>query len=86
VCIVKDMMGVAQNNKLEFKATLTSPILRRRSTCRASSCKASLMKDDMKIKVPNGTPTTLIPLDGVVNWDRVLKFSGRLEGDHTTHF
>ncbi len=44
------------------------------------------MKDDMKIKVPNGTPTTLIPLDGVVNWDRVLKFSGRLEGDHTTHF
>ncbi len=63
-----------------LKATLTSPILKRRSTCQASSCKASLMKDDVKVKVPNGTPKTLIPLDGV------LKSSGRLKGDHTTHF
>jgi hypothetical protein len=86
VCIIKDMMGVARNNNLEFKATLTSPIFRRRSTCRAFFCKASLMEDDVKIKVPNGTPKTLIPLDGVVNWDGVLKSSGRLEGDHTTHF
>jgi hypothetical protein len=44
------------------------------------------MKDDVKIKVPNGTPKTLIPLDGVVNWDGVLKFGGRLKGDHVTHF
>ncbi len=40
----------------------------------------------MKIKVPNGTPKTLIPSNGVVNWDRVLKFSDKLESDHATHF
>ncbi len=40
----------------------------------------------MKIKVPNGTPKTLIPSDDVVNWDRVLKFGSRAEGDHATHF
>jgi hypothetical protein len=44
------------------------------------------MKDDVKIKVPNGTPKTLILLDGVVNWDGVLKFGGRLDSDHATHF
>jgi hypothetical protein len=27
------------------------------------------MKDDVKIKMPNGTPKTLILLDGLVNWD-----------------
>ncbi len=57
----------------------------KRSTCRASSRMASLMKDDVKIKVPNRTPRTLIPLDEVVNWDGVLKSSGKLEGDHVTH-
>jgi hypothetical protein len=30
------------------KVTLTSPILRKMSTCRVSSNKASLMKDDVK--------------------------------------
>jgi len=44
------------------------------------------MKDDVKIKVTNGTPKTLILLDGVVNWDGVLKFGGRLDNDHATHF
>jgi hypothetical protein len=44
------------------------------------------MKDDDKVKMPNGAPKILIPLDGVVNWDGVLKFGGRLEGDHATHF
>ncbi len=38
------------------------------------------MKDDVKVKVPNGTPKTLIPLDGV------LKSGGRPEGDHAMHF
>jgi hypothetical protein len=28
---------------------------------------AYLMKDDMNDEVPNGTPKTLIPFDGVVN-------------------
>ncbi len=44
------------------------------------------MKDDVKIKVPNRTPRTLIPLDWVVNQDGVLKSNGKLEGDHVTHF
>jgi len=44
------------------------------------------MKDDVKVKMPNGTPKTLILSDGVVNWDEVLKFGGRPEGDHATHF
>jgi hypothetical protein len=44
------------------------------------------MKDDVKVKVPNKTPKILILSDGVVNWDGVLKSSGRLEGDHATHF
>jgi hypothetical protein len=37
------------------------------------------MKDDMKVKVPNGTPKTLIPSNGVVNWDGVLKSGGKPE-------
>ncbi len=40
----------------------------------------------MKIIVPNGTPKTLIPLVGVVNWDGALKSGVKLEGDHATHF
>ncbi len=34
-------------------------------------------KDDVKVIVPNETPMTLILLDGVANWDGVLKSSGR---------
>jgi hypothetical protein len=43
------------------------------------------MKEDVNDEVLNGTPKTLIPFDGVVNWDGVLKLNGRLEGDHVTH-
>jgi hypothetical protein len=43
------------------------------------------MKDDLKVKLSNETPKTLIPSDGVVNWDGVLKFDGRPEGDHVMH-
>ncbi len=68
------------------KVPWTATILKKRSTCWASIYKASLMKDDMKVKVPNKTPITLIPLDGVGNWDGVLKFSGRPKGDHAMHF
>jgi hypothetical protein len=45
-----------------------------------------LMKDDANDGVPNGTPKTLIPSNGVVNWDGVLKSSGRPKGDHAMHF
>jgi len=47
---------------------------------------ASLMKNNVNDKVPNGTPKTLIPFDGVVNWDRVLKSSNKPKGDHVTNF
>jgi len=38
------------------------------------------MKDDVKVKVPNVTPKTLIFSNGVVNWDGVLKFGGKPKG------
>jgi hypothetical protein len=38
-----------------------------------------MMKDD-------GTPRILILLNGVVDWDGVFKYGGRLEGDHAIHF
>jgi len=44
------------------------------------------MKDDVNDEVPNGTPKILIPCNGVVNWDGVLKLSGKQKGDHATHF
>jgi len=68
------------------KVVGTLPILRRRSTCRTSSNKTSLMKNDVKDEVPNGTPKTLIPSNGVLNRDGVSKLSYRLEGDHVTHY
>jgi hypothetical protein len=43
------------------------------------------MKDDVKVKVPNETPKTLIFSNGVVNRDGMLKFGGRLEGGDVTH-
>jgi hypothetical protein len=47
---------------------------------------ASLMKDDVNDEVSNGTPKTLIPINGMVNWDRVLKSNDKPKGDHATHF
>jgi hypothetical protein len=44
------------------------------------------MKDDVKIKMPNGTPKIFIPLNGLVNWNGVLKFGGKPKGAHVTHF
>jgi hypothetical protein len=45
-----------------------------------------LIKDDVSDEVPNGILKILIPSNGMVNWDGVLKSGGRLEGDHATHF
>jgi hypothetical protein len=42
------------------------------------------MKDNVNDKVPNETFKILIPFDGMVNWDGVLKSNDRLEGDHAT--
>jgi hypothetical protein len=44
------------------------------------------MKDDVNDDIFNGTPQTLIPFDGVLNWDGVSKLGDRLERDHVTHF
>jgi hypothetical protein len=67
------------------KATWTSPILRKRSTCRTSFCKVFFMKYDVKVMMFNRTFMTLILSNGVVNWDGVLKSNGRLECDHVMH-
>jgi len=47
---------------------------------------AFFMKDNVNDEVPNGTPKTQIPFDGVVNWDWVLKLSDKPKGDHVTKF
>jgi hypothetical protein len=39
------------------------------------------MKNDVNDEVPIGTPKILISFE-----DGVLKWSGRLQGDHVTHF
>jgi len=46
------------------KVNWTSPILRRRVTCWRSCSRASLMRNDVKVEMPNGTPNTLIPSMG----------------------
>jgi len=40
---------------------------------------------DVKAKVFIETPKILIPSNGLVNWDGVLKFGGKLKGGHVTH-
>jgi hypothetical protein len=40
----------------------------------------------VKVKVANRTPKTLIFLDGVVNYNGVLKSGGKLKGDYVMHF
>ncbi len=40
------------------------------------------MKDDVNDEMPNGTLKTLIPFDGVLNWDGVSKLGDRLEVGH----
>jgi hypothetical protein len=49
------------------KVALTSPNLKKRSTCQTSFNNASLMKDDVNDEVPNGTPNILIHFDKVLN-------------------
>ncbi len=39
----------------------------------------------MNDEVPNGNLKALIPFNGVVNWDGLLKLSGRPYNDHVTH-
>ncbi len=46
----------------------------------------SLIKDDLNDEVPNGTPKTLIPSNGVLNWDGVSNLGDNTKGAHVTHF
>jgi hypothetical protein len=43
------------------------------------------MKDDVKDEVPNGTPKTLIPSNGVLNKDGVSKLGNKPKRDHVAH-
>jgi hypothetical protein len=43
-------------------------------------------QDDVKDEIPNGTPKTLIPYDGVLNKDGVSKLGSKPKGDHVAHF
>ncbi len=65
--------------------TWISSIQKKRSKCRTFFNKAFFMKDDMKVEVSNGTSKTIIPSNGVVNWDGVLKFGNMPKGDHVMH-
>ncbi len=40
----------------------------------------------MNDELSNGTPKMLIPSNGVLNWDKVLKSSDMAKGDHATQF
>ncbi len=40
----------------------------------------------MKVMVFSRTPKTLIPLNGVVNWDGMYKSDDKPKGGHVTHF
>jgi hypothetical protein len=68
------------------KATWTSPILGKWFTCWTSFINTFLMRDNAKVKVFTGILEILIPSNGLVNWDGVLKSGGRPKGDHATHF
>jgi hypothetical protein len=49
------------------KATWTSPILVKRSTCWTSFNMAFFIKDDVNDEIPNGTPKNYNPSNGMVN-------------------
>jgi hypothetical protein len=57
------------------KVILTSSIIGKRLICQTSFTMAFLMKDDVNGKMFNATPKTLIPFNGVLNWDGVSKLS-----------
>ncbi len=44
------------------------------------------MKDVLNDEVPNGTPKTLIPSNGVLNWDGMSKLGDKPKEDHVTNF
>ncbi len=44
------------------------------------------MNDDVNDEVPNGAPKILIPSNGIINWDGVLKSSNKPKGDRVTNF
>jgi hypothetical protein len=40
----------------------------------------------MNYEMFNRNPKILIPSNGVLNWDKVLKSNDMAKGDHATHF
>jgi len=43
------------------------------------------MKEDVNDEVFNGIPKNVIPFDGVIYLDGVLKLGGKTKGNHATH-
>jgi hypothetical protein len=80
-----DECCMKQRNKIP-KVTWISYTLKRRSTCWTFFNMTFFMKDDMKVEVSNRTPKTLIPSNGVVNSDGVLKSNDGRKNDHVMHF
>ncbi len=74
MCIVRDMMVVAQNNELEFQRLLEHHPFKKEGPCVEHHLAMHFfMKDDVNDGVLNETSKFLIPFNGVVNWDGVLK-------------
>ncbi len=67
MCIVRNKMVVARNNELKFQNYLNITHSREKVQCQTFSRRAFLMKGDVNDEVPNGTPKSMIPFDGVVN-------------------
>jgi hypothetical protein len=74
----KNMMGVAWNNQLKFHLNIIHFF--KKVHMLSILLHGIFMKDDVKFKVRNGTPKTLILSYGV------LKSDGSSKGDHVMHF
>ncbi len=80
------MKVIAQNSELEFqRLPKHHPFQGKDPHVEHLLTYHFFMKDDVNDEVPNGTPKTLIPSYGVVNYDGVLNLGGRPQRDHATH-
>jgi len=77
------MKAVAQNTELEFQRLLEHHPSKQKIHMSNILQQGILMKDDGNDEVSNGTPKNLIPSNGVVIWDGMLKLCSKL--DHATH-
>jgi hypothetical protein len=74
VCIIKNIRALHEITNYNSKGHLNMTHFKEKIHILLQGV---FYKDDVKVIVPNETPMTLILLDGVANWDGVLKSSGR---------